>query len=146
MSPQVSFGWETIQLAIETLAYQLGPTKPLGIVGIARGGLIPATMLSHKLNVPVLTISASSYHQKDHTQKPNLTLDVHDHVMREVKANPARWIFIDDVLDSGNTYDAVKEVFRPLCLYAVIVTKRQILQVPSFATVPKDVWVKFPWE
>jgi hypoxanthine phosphoribosyltransferase len=143
--PQVSFGWETIHTAIDSLAYMVAPMKPMGIVAIARGGLVPATLLSHKLNLPLNVIKAASY-DDDHTQKHEVELDIHEQVKQTVLANPARWLFVDDVLDSGHTYDAIKKVFQPVCMYAVIVTKRPLLHVAAFAAVPQGVWVKFPWE
>jgi xanthine phosphoribosyltransferase len=37
----------------------IGPWKPDYIVGLSRGGLIPAVMLSHYLNIPMWTLNVS---------------------------------------------------------------------------------------
>ena len=48
--------WENINEAIEIIAKQIEDTKIHYEVlyGLARGGLVPAVMLSHRLNIPMV--------------------------------------------------------------------------------------------
>ena len=39
------------------------------VIGIARGGLIPATIISYELDIPLLTIAVSSYNKKNFVRK-----------------------------------------------------------------------------
>ena len=58
---QVKFDWQDIEDQCRTIAYQLEDDgwKPDYIVGITRGGAIPAVMLSHFLNVPMHPLEVS---------------------------------------------------------------------------------------
>ena len=98
------------------------------IIGIQRGGLIPAVLLSHKLNMPMHTVQFS--------------LRDHKHVV------------VDDINDSGETFTQLKEKFNKAGLsvkYAVLHNN-----VPSKFTVDhyaleidksKDpAWIVYPWE
>ena len=52
-----NISWEELDQYIEMLASNIRekvPSSVKGIFGLPRGGLVPAVMLSHKLNVPLL--------------------------------------------------------------------------------------------
>ena len=75
---KIYLDWQYIDDAIESLAHQI---KSSGlnieyIFGMPRGGLIPAVMLSHKLDIPLF--------------KPGMVLD-------------SKVLIIDDICDSGIT-------------------------------------------
>ena len=64
------------------------------VLGISRGGLIPATAISYKLNIPLGIINLLTYEITILT-KPD----------KEVKTI----LLVDDLVDSGNTIKLVKE-------------------------------------
>lgn len=136
----LKLGWETIHTAVDSLSMQLVTAKLNLIVGIARGGLIPATLLSHKLNVPMRVISARSYEGTRRTlQKPT------EIIGWEPDYRDRGTLFVDDIVDTGETFDAVRRL-HPMAWMISLVTKRPYNQDLFFAQVDKDVWVKFPWE
>jgi hypoxanthine phosphoribosyltransferase len=138
--PTIRFGWETIELAVESLAYMVQPLGIKHIIGVARGGLIPATMLSHKLKLPMHMVIARSYEGTRRTlEKP-----VEIHMAPDLVKLP-NVLIVDDVIDSASTLDALKVRF-PAAHHAVIVNKRPLLPAMHFCYVPVGVWVKFPWE
>lgn len=141
---KLRFSWQTVNDAIEALAYMVAPSSPKLIVGVSRGGLIPATLLSHRLNVPLRTISVSAYEGTRRTLEKPLVVDGW-----ETRYDSNDTLIVDDILDSGDTIRAIcNHTHR--AHYAVLVTKQlhNILYngVKHFAHVPKDVWVQFPWE
>lgn len=140
---QVNLSWDTIHDAIECLAHQVKTLEPTRLVAISRGGLIPGTMLSHLLGVPLAVIHAQSYEGTRRTLQKPTEIGGWD----SSYANKGT-VFIDDIIDSGETYNAVKElVFRNPLNYVAIVNKNPgIFSAPYFIHVPKDVWVQFPWE
>ena len=67
------------------------------ILGIARGGMIPATMLSYKLETPYLDMLGVRTRDVDDTQfygNPNLVGNV---------------LIVDDINDSGKTFNEVNK-------------------------------------
>jgi len=145
--PILTLSWNSIHDAIDSLTYQIKPLRPILLVAISRGGLIPATLLSHKLNCPVEVISASAYEGTRRTLQKPIIIDGW-----LPGYNDPRTIVIDDILDSGDTYAAllnkaggVTSKFK----FATLITKtpkRFTNHNLNYAQVPKEVWVKFPWE
>lgn len=79
-----------------------GAWQPDFVIGIGRGGLVPAVYISHKLNLPMLSI--------DHSSKvPGFA----DELLGKVAAKSAdgtRLLFIDDINDSGGTIDYIRSL------------------------------------
>ena len=79
--------------------------KPDLVVGITRGGLVPAVHVSHYFDVPMTTIQ---YSLRDHAilseidgkpVGPDLTLNGISNAMRAGK----KILFVDDICDEGHT-------------------------------------------
>jgi len=70
-------GWENLTLLVENLAHKIESSNIVihDIFGLPRGGLIPAVMLSHRLNIPI----------SKGTISPNT-------------------LIVDDICDSGETF------------------------------------------
>ena len=79
-----------------------GDWKPDFVIGIGRGGLVPAVYVSHELDLPMLSI--------DHSSKvPGFA----DQLLRKAAAKSAageRLLFIDDINDSGGTIERIREI------------------------------------
>lgn len=144
--PILALSWQSIHDAIDSLYYQIQPLKPHLIVAIARGGLIPGTLLSHKLNVCVEVVHASAYQGTRRALEKPITVEGW-----KTEYNHHKVIIVDDILDSGDTYRAIQSQESGALFharYAVLVHKipNERLVPIHYARVPKDVWVKFPWE
>lgn len=75
--------------------------KPDFIIGIVRGGSVPATILSHYFNVPVVHLDWSI---RDGKVKNTRLLD-----SICVKAShDTKFLLVDDILDSGKTFQEIK--------------------------------------
>jgi len=74
--------------------------RPDYIVGITRGGLIPAVMFSHYLNIPMETLKVSL--RDDGESESNLW-------MAEDAFNGKNILIVDDINDAGSTLNWIKQ-------------------------------------
>lgn len=123
--------------------------QPAFVIGIGRGGLVPAVYISHHLDVPMLSI--------DHSAKvPGFA----DELLAKVAAKSAagtRLLFIDDINDSGGTIDYIRRLLAENgcddanLRFAVLMTNtRSKVSVEYWArSIDRDEdkrWFVFPWE
>jgi len=113
--------WNDIETAVESLAHQIRQSgEEIGaIVGLARGGLIPAVMLSHKLGIPLVS--------EDHEAEGYL-------------------LVVDDICDTGVTLEYY--IKYEGVLTATIHYKQTAIVKPDFyySLIPQDKWIVYPWE
>ena len=65
------------------------------VVGVVRGGSIPAVYLSHRLEIPMRTVSWSTFHGD---QMRESAMDIADDI-----CDGKSVLIVDDILDSGRT-------------------------------------------
>lgn len=101
--------------------------KPDYIVGLTRGGLIPATMLSHYLNVPMETLKVSLRDGGETESNCWMAEDAYGYIPSETIPRPAgeetsdskrrkNILIVDDINDSGNTLQWIKDDWKSSCL------------------------------
>ncbi len=123
--------------------------KPDFIVGISRGGLVPAVMLSHMFNVPMLPIvwSTRDFIDCDHERVDELR----ELVMEQEK----NVLIVDDICDTGTTFISMSEyLMQEGCTFAMgaefasLYVRYTAEFDPSFwaVEVPDESWVVFPFE
>ena len=135
----ISYSWDTINDLVTTIHNRVSPWKPTHIVGITRGGLIPAVMLSHRLDLPmeVLGVSFRDNKATHHTKfKP---------------IPDAKYLVVDDINDSGMTFSVVSQVFKNRHLHfitaALINKEKSGFDVDFYGEMfYDDNWINFPWE
>lgn len=81
--------------------------RPDFVVGIARGGVVPATMMSHYYQVPLITLNLSLRDQK-------VKGDVDYAAIRSMLLDDKKLLLIDDICDSGDTLAMVDSELRTL--------------------------------
>lgn len=143
--------WKAFHDSVDRLAnemrWQWKVEKPK-LVAISRGGLIPATILSHALGVPIYhVITAKSYVGAKHTGQT---------LIQEAAAIPQKavkdCIFVDDILDTGGTFTQILSKYSdakfvtPVAKTAGLFMHKDKLLVQPALFVSDDTWVKFPWE
>jgi uncharacterized protein len=74
--------------------------QPDFIIGIGRGGLVPAVFISHQLDVPMLSI--------DHSAKLPGFADELLGKVAGMSASGNRLLFVDDINDSGGTIEYIR--------------------------------------
>ena len=120
------------------------------IVGIARGGSVPATMLSYQLEIPeVRHIQLSSYTEQ---QRGNVWMDELDNnIIQHIKLSYSHVLVVDDLSDSGQSFDFLTTKLRHYDIphkTAALYLKTGSEFRPDFysAEIPQDLWLNFPWE
>ena len=125
---KVYYSWQQVEGAVLDIARQMSAHdwKPDYIVGITRGGLVPANLLSQYTGVPMHTLGVSL---RDNTVGPESNLwmaedafgyvekekRTHEHI--EYNNNKAKKILIvDDINDSGSTIAWIKDDWQRSCL------------------------------
>ena len=125
------------------------------IIGIAKGGCIPATLISYQLDVPTFkTIQIKSYtdnNKRSNTIFSSGTLSLFDELS---KYN--RVLVVDDLADSGKTlsdfeklYDYLADTVKvPNIFTACLYYKSKSEFKPDFYAqeVKDEAWLDFPWE
>ena len=116
--------------------------KPEVVVGVQRGGLIPAVQLSHYYEVPLQTVSVSFRDQSN-----VVGLDV----LAKMDPNK-KTLVIDDINDSGKTFNYIKNRNKTNTnvLYCSLVDNMNSDFQTNFWGIELDKkeeqWVVFPWE
>lgn len=142
--------WQDIDKLTKTLVRKIGKTKYDSILGITRGGLIPAVKISHALGIPLQPVN---YHTRDFggMGHESMGIDLMDEMLCDP---PKKYLAIDDINDSGLTINELSTEFRNWNMnveWAVLHDNK-----PSVATVKyfakkidknKDpAWIVYPWE
>lgn len=130
--------------------------KPEYIIGLTRGGLIPATYLSHYFNIPLHTLHVSLLDDSTIESKPFLHTDAY---------NGKKILIVDDINDTGATLHALKNnwesnynwshwdevVWNKSVKFAVLIDNLASSTTIDYAgveinKVENPEWCVFPWE
>jgi hypoxanthine phosphoribosyltransferase len=120
--------------------------KPAIIIGIARGGLIPARVLLDILEIPEFaTIQIEFYvdiaqTRREPTLKQGLTTKITD----------KKALLVDDIADSGKSLKLAKTHLQQLgakeIKTATLYAKPQSVTTPDYYEKQTSRWVVFPWD
>ena len=123
--------------------------KPEFVIGVGRGGLVPAVYISHQLDLPMLSIDHSS-------RVPGFA----DELLAKVAAMSAggtRLLFVDDINDSGGTITYIRALLGgngcadDNLRFAVLINNEGSRAQVDYWTDTIDRaedkrWFVFPWE
>ncbi len=104
--------WDQIHRDARALAWRLdghGPDSGAwrAVVGITRGGLVPAMIVSRELDIRVVdTISVKSYNHQDQVQ-PKVTKAPQTDLM----GDGTGILVVDDLVDTGKTLELVRALY-----------------------------------
>lgn len=141
--------WEQVHQDINTLASAIKGVD--AIIGVGRGGLIPATLLSYKLDVKVVNnFQVQSYN--DHDVSGDIKLwQTPDNEFLKQFANNSTILVVDDLSDSGKTFEYIQHFFKDknvkLC-FATLYIKKGTSFTPNLyvRAYSAEEWLVFPWE
>ena len=137
--------WDDYNELVSSIASQLGDWEPEAIVGLTRGGLIPAVQFSHMFNVKLYTLNISLRDGK----APSAKFD-----WKQLEKY-SRVLIIDDINDSGSTLREVHNQFYTRAYmnpkFATLLSKRSSVMEVDYAgehinKSRENDWVVFPWE
>ena len=113
--------WDDMSEFVEELIKEIKSKniKPTGVYGIPRGGLILATLLSYKLDIPLLMAACDGC------------------------------IIVDDIADSGRTllhYTSNDTQFNTHYIATMFYHERCMVKPNFYKYTKDDKWIVFPWE
>jgi len=118
---KIYLSWNDVDDAVKSLVHQIKKSKKKigSINGLARGGLIPAVILSHRLGIPF---------------------------MSEDNDNEGYVLIVDDICDTGTTLECYTKYDS--ILTATLHYKQSAIVKPDFyySLAPEDKWIVYPWE
>lgn len=125
MPHKISYDWDWINHQLEVIGEQLeNRDKPAFVTGVPRGGLIPAVLASHKLDIPFIPLESAT------------TLPT---------KNKAQILVFDDIADSGETLMYLE---NHNFITATLALRHDSRFTPDYVGefINDDHWLVFPWE
>ena len=171
---KIYYSWQEIEAQTQEILRQLqrDAWRPDYVVGLTRGGLVPATLISQYLEVPMECLKIS-LRDSEHGPESNLWMaeDAFGYVMHDPMCSGngrKKILIVDDINDSGATLNWIKNDWPSGCLpndkrweevwgnnvrVATLVdneASKSELKI-SYSAVDlnkaeEDVWIVFPWE
>jgi hypoxanthine phosphoribosyltransferase len=166
-----NISWSEIDQMCNKLAIDIlkSAWRPEYIVGISRGGLPAAVMLSHILEVPMYALKVTLRDGVEEDCDHNLWMS-EDAVgygkMGCLEDEKTNILIVDDINDSGATYQWIQQDWQGSCLpnlsewnavwghnvrFAVLVNNLASTETADFAAMEINKtedpsWIVFPWE
>jgi len=141
MTKKAYYTWQQVQNMVQDILRQTRDKQFDAVVGLTRGGLTPAVLVSQYLDIPMHTLKISL---RDHQEQESLAvLD---------KLSNQKVLVIDDINDTGATINYIKENWTLNNLtYAVLINNEASDADVDYSSVDinkreNDVWIVFPWE
>ena len=143
---EIMYTWNDFDKDIDFLVQQITYSNwiPDYIVGVKRGGLIPAVKISQLLRKPLMIMSCQL---RDGIDNQINLLEV-EHIDKDSKI-----IIVDDICDSGKTFETITKVIahhayvKYLALYYNTSQDFKIDYAANLIDRTRDNrWIIFPWE
>jgi len=174
---KVFYSWAEVEGAVLDIARQLHKDnwRPDYIVGVTRGGLIPANLLSQYTDIKMHTLNVSL--RDSNTSESNLWMaeDAFGYVDTDARdyehipytaARIKNILVVDDINDEGNTIAWIKQDWQSGCLpnderwdhvwganvrFATLTTNMASKETVDYSVwevnkVEEDCWLVYPWE
>ena len=159
---KIYYTWQDIENQTQEILRQLqrDAWMPDYVVGLTRGGLVPANLISQYLEIPMETLKVSL---RDDNSQPESNL-----WMSEDAFEQKRILIVDDINDSGATLNWIREdwqlsnlpdnpkwqeIWGNTVRVATLVDNESSASelTVSYSAVglnkaEEDVWIVFPWE
>jgi len=139
-----------LESTLKELAKSVDSTQYTHILGVSRGGLVPAVYLSHELGLPLLITSYSATKGNgDGTSGEFNFLDNKDCPAEKGQSNV---LIVDDIADTGHTlkelYEHCQTMFN--IVHTLVLDYRTTsVHTPTYVgnVLEDDAgWVIYPWE
>lgn len=139
---KIQLSWNDVERYADNLAKEIKSSlvepSSFEIVTVTRGGLVPATLVAHRLGIKKVWVIT-----KELIEEPIMNVSMPD--------TKKRLFFIDDIYDTGKTYQHMRNLlfdydFKPCFLIMKTVPN---VERPTFyygQIIHKNYWVIFPWE
>ncbi len=141
--------WDGIDNLCNKITTQIKESNyiPDVIIGISRGGLIPARILCDKLQVSKLEVISVELYNKEHIKINPIISCNYDLIYNIINKNV---LIVDDIYDSGTTINIILNMLINIKNKRVVTlfTHEICKEVDYFGEYieNKDIWVVYPWE
>lgn len=142
----VTLTWEDIEQRVDDYARNCipyGNHDNMLILGINRGGLAPAVMLSHHTGINMKVVD---YQTRDGVCNKNDVMEYIKSLLIASDYRIGRIILVDDVLETGKTFNAIEACIDKACDVVEMRNKPDVDRFYLEDTSKLDKWVVFPWE
>lgn len=149
LNSKVYIKWNDITTSMEFIYYQMRNDNwiPDIIIGIANGGVIPATLLSKRYKIPVKTISIQL--RDGHVENLQYLKELFQNDWQHKNV-----LFVDDINDTGATFNhIIKELqnYDANIKSAVIHNNLSSSYSVDYSAITldksiEDQWIVYPWE
>jgi xanthine phosphoribosyltransferase len=151
------YSWDYIERACKHIADSYNGPPIKRIIGLSRGGLIPAVLIAKHMRVrEVYSIGIRSYREgedyKARSHKPDVYQSIQYTCTRLGRGDPI--LIVDDISDKGQTFKYVLEhIFENISTSSIIETASIFIKDKTdfepdhyYKCLPDEQWVIFPWE
>ena len=145
MTKKAYYTWEQIESMTQDILQQTRDKQFDAVVGLTRGGLTPAVLISQYLDIPMHTLKISL---RDHVGEDNVV-----EARENFGVNSGKNILvIDDINDTGATLNYLQESWgHDTVTYAVLINNEASDADVDYSSIninkmEDDVWIVFPWE
>jgi len=138
--------WDQFHRDSRALAWRLSAGGPFAaVIGIARGGLVPAAIVARELDIRVVeTLSVASYNHQ-HQGQPRMLKGVSAEILQAGAAG--KLLIVDDLVDTGATMRLARDLMPGAHVATVYAKPQGRPLVDTFITeVSQDTWIYFPWD
>lgn len=148
MVEREEFGWAGFGDASRQLSQQVVDSgfAPDVVLGIARGGLLPAGAMAYAMECKNLfTMNVEFYTGVDSRLDVPVMLPP---ILNAADLDDLKVLIVDDVADTGKTLELVHEFCADHVAEArtaVLYHKPRSIIVPDYAWKQTDLWINFPW-
>ena len=151
LTPNATSSWIDHIEGINTLGRSVLTSgwQPTAILGISRGGLIPAAMLSYMLDVRLIqAVRVEHYDDQNNRLASGARFVDGPEPFATLNITTERLLIVDDIIDTGETLKLVRRAVQDhadqIMVAALYVRSNQKNAVDWYWKV-EDEWVVFPW-
>jgi len=142
---RITLDYDDVLTMAKHLAYHLETRHVDLIVGIKRGGVVPALHLSHELEKPMEVIT---WQTRDGDKQE------HNQAIKQAVLEGKHVVFVDDINDTGTSADQIIAAYgydiceNPNITFATLIEKVTSTRRVDVCALRIDDprWVIFPWE
>lgn len=152
MSNDKSLDWDYINNLCKIVVDKINNQneRVSNIIAVSRGGLIPATIISHMLDVERLyCLGLKSYKGKSKIGGPVIYQEIDKSMLWTMRSNTGCILIIDDICDTGDTFKYIREsVIDRLdnTRFVSLILKPKCPFTPRYFGQKSHKWIVYPWE
>ncbi|KAJ8904751.1 hypothetical protein NDN08_001267 [Rhodosorus marinus] len=145
-------GWDKVEELVDVLVEKLSGKKIDVVLGITRGGMVPAVLMCEKMKLRNLMSATVMFYTDSGSRFYGLTHPSFLHFPEDQLIEGRNVLIVDDVWDTGRTARSVRErVLRAGGEPSVAVLhfkpyRNQFDDMPDFFAETTDSWIMYAWE